>query len=238
MVAGLQVSHRTKHFTMHIIDNTGKQLMITDLDAAIAQVRMFVNLTHQDPDFKTLDKELKIYWSHVFEQLLLIKAAAKEQTMLPVTLDGNKLLWMKDFLGTHESVTDEDQIENYLSFYGRDDQRDMLPEALFVFEGNYFISVVGGVYKTHYDEPREFATLGAAKEYLAELEWQDSHGEFQIRLDRECTLIESVVTEYTGGNVYNDLLVLKDGTTIRISDGVIKICKDRTETETVQEVYY
>lgn len=54
---------------MHIYDNTGKKLEITDLKAALHQVRYFVGLRHTDPEYNVLDEQLFIYWSDILTKL-------------------------------------------------------------------------------------------------------------------------------------------------------------------------
>ncbi len=58
---------------MFIIDNTGKKIEVTNLPAAIKQVEVFVNYSHDDPAFGELDAELKEYWTDVQKKLLALK---------------------------------------------------------------------------------------------------------------------------------------------------------------------
>lgn len=53
--------------------------------------------------------------------------------------------------------------------------------------------------------------------------------------------ISTVRTEHTGGNIYNDVVQLKDGTVIRISEGAVVVFKDALADEDRDEighVYY
>jgi len=58
---------------MFIIDNKGKKIEVTHLDAAIKQVDVFVNYSHEDPAFRELDVELKEYWTDVKNKLIALK---------------------------------------------------------------------------------------------------------------------------------------------------------------------
>jgi hypothetical protein len=62
---------------MFIIDNKNKRIEVTDLEASLRQVEIFVNLTHQDPSFVTLDTALKAYWQDVQQKLLALKEEQK-----------------------------------------------------------------------------------------------------------------------------------------------------------------
>ena len=62
---------------MFIIDNKNKRIEVTDLDAAIKQVEVFVTLTHENPLFKELDAELKTYWQDMQQKLLALKEEQK-----------------------------------------------------------------------------------------------------------------------------------------------------------------
>lgn len=64
---------------MFITDNKNKRIEVTDLDASLQQVEVFVNLTHEDPSFITLDAELKAYWQDVQQKLLALKEELKNQ---------------------------------------------------------------------------------------------------------------------------------------------------------------
>jgi hypothetical protein len=63
--------------TMFITDSKGEQIKVTDLDASLRQVELFVNLTHEDPSFITLDTELKTYWQDIKQKLLTLKEKLK-----------------------------------------------------------------------------------------------------------------------------------------------------------------
>jgi hypothetical protein len=45
----------------------------------------------------------------------------------------------------------------------------------------------------------------------------------KVQINNEETLIESVTTAHTGGDIWNDVIVLKDGTVIRISEGAVTV---------------
>ncbi len=62
---------------MFITDNKGEQIKVTDLDASLRQVELFVNLTHEDHSFITLDTELKAYWQDIQQKLLALKEELK-----------------------------------------------------------------------------------------------------------------------------------------------------------------
>jgi hypothetical protein len=54
--------------------------------------------------------------------------------------------------------------------------------------------------------------------------------------------ISTVRTEHTGGNIYNDVVQLKDGTVIRISEGAVVVYKnvedDENSNNEVGHIYY
>lgn len=62
---------------MFITDNKNKRIEVKELDASIQQVEVFVNLTHEDPAFITLDTELKAYWQDIQQKLLTLKEGLK-----------------------------------------------------------------------------------------------------------------------------------------------------------------
>lgn len=224
---------------MFITDNLGKQIEVIDLDAAIKQVAVFMDYAHQDPEFKTFDIGLKEYWKDIQQKLLGVKLATKHCLQLRVNCKPNKEKWMADFLATKEEATDEEEINDFMVKYASSGEIDFLPDTLYVYEGSYFITMYGSTFKTYYnDSPRQFDSLVEAEQYLGEMEWQDSNGELLITLDPSCTLIEAVRTDYTGGNIYNDVVTLKDGTTIRISEGVITASKDVSETIQAGQIFY
>lgn len=43
--------------------------------------------------------------------------------------------------------------------------------------------------------------------------------------------IKSISTDNTGGNIYNDVVTLKDGTILRISEGAVTVYKDAAQDE-------
>jgi hypothetical protein len=53
----------------------------------------------------------------------------------------------------------------------------------------------------------------------------------KISINSKETRISKVVTDNTGGNIYNDVIVLKDGIIIRISEGVISVFANADEDE-------
>ena len=223
---------------MFITDNLGKQINVTDLDAAIKQVAVFVDYAHRDPECKTFDIELREYWKDIQQKLMEAKLATSHCPQLPVDRKPNKETWVADFIATKEEVTDAEQMNDFLRLYASEDEMDSSPDVLYVYEGSYFITMHGGSFKTNYnDSLRQFDSLTEAEKYLAEIEWQDSNGELLITLDPSCTLIESVRTDYTGGNIYNDVVTLKDGTTIRISEGVITVFKDNSQTIEAGQIF-
>ena len=59
----------TQKNSYNIYDNTGKRIEITDLKAALNQVRYFVGLRHTDPEYNVLDEQLLNYWSDVLTKL-------------------------------------------------------------------------------------------------------------------------------------------------------------------------
>lgn len=57
----------------------------------------------------------------------------------------------------------------------------------------------------------------------------------------EDSQIKSIETVHTGGNIYNDVIILKDGTIIRISEGAVGVYKDEKADEdgnSIGMVYY
>lgn len=223
---------------MYIIDSKNKQIDVTDLDAAIRQVDIFVTLTHQNPEFKTFDRELRKYWKDIQQKLYAVKLAQDKFNILPTSFDPKKEKWMKDFIATMEEVTDLGEIEEFLHAYASKTEWELNPDVLYVFEGSYFFTLKEGVFRTNYCNPREFDSIKGALQYIAELEWQDSNGMLLIHLSPEDTQIESVKTEYKGGKVFNDVIVLKDGTTLRISEETIAVFKDQKETNIIGEIVY
>ncbi len=47
----------------------------------------------------------------------------------------------------------------------------------------------------------------------------------------EDSIIESVETMHTGGNIYNDVIMLKNGYVIRLSDDCITVSKNEKEDD-------
>ena len=59
-----------------------------------------------------------------------------------------------------------------------------------------------------------------------------------IDISHTDTMIKSVATENTGGNVFNDVIVLKCGTVIRISDGMVRVlASDNEDTKPLAEAF-
>jgi hypothetical protein len=56
-----------------------------------------------------------------------------------------------------------------------------------------------------------------------------------INIDPDETLIKAIHTEDTGGNTYNDVVTLKDGTIIRISEGIVAVFKNKRADENNNE---
>ncbi len=148
--------------------------------------------------------------------------------------------WMVDFLSTKEVVTDKEEIKEFLRFYSPDIKRDVLPETVYCFEGSYFFIKQDGKYIIDYDgEHHEFQTLEMAELCIADIELDDnSVEEIYLHMEPKFTLISSAQTELTATNLYNDVIILKDGTTIRIGDGVITVCKDNSEEEQIGQIFY
>ena len=61
-----------------IIDLNGKRIEITDIDKAIAQADNFRHMTHTDPQYKELDKELNTYWEDIYTKLIARKEENNE----------------------------------------------------------------------------------------------------------------------------------------------------------------
>lgn len=62
-----------------------------------------------------------------------------------------------------------------------------------------------------------------------------------VDIEEEETVIKSVSTEHTGGNIYNDVIRLKGGEIVRISDGAVCIFRsDEADAENnpIGTVYY
>lgn len=59
-----------------------------------------------------------------------------------------------------------------------------------------------------------------------------------INIDNEETNIKSIETQQTGGHVYNDVITLKDGIIIRISDGGLSVFKNAKADEDNDEVSF
>ena len=59
------------------------------------------------------------------------------------------------------------------------------------------------------------------------------NGEFKpvVSLDKNKTMIQSVSTDQTGGHIYNDVIRLKNGMVIRISEDVICIYANEEKDE-------
>jgi len=62
---------------MQITDADGKTIMITDLNKALAQAKMFKSFRHDDKAFAELDKRLQFYWSDVYSKLLQLKKKSR-----------------------------------------------------------------------------------------------------------------------------------------------------------------
>lgn len=54
---------------MYIIDNTGRKIEVTDLDAALKQAETFADYFHEDKAFADLDQLQKSYWLDIIEKL-------------------------------------------------------------------------------------------------------------------------------------------------------------------------
>lgn len=54
---------------MHIFDNEGNQLTITNLEAAIEQAQSLADFRHVDPAFEELDETLNAYWNDILTKL-------------------------------------------------------------------------------------------------------------------------------------------------------------------------
>jgi hypothetical protein len=57
-----------------------------------------------------------------------------------------------------------------------------------------------------------------------------------IEIDNRETVIKSVITYHTGGHIYNDVITLKDGTVIRISDGAVVVFKNEADDDENNEI--
>lgn len=53
----------------------------------------------------------------------------------------------------------------------------------------------------------------------------------EINVDKEESYLQSVSTNDTGGNIYNDVITLKDRTVIRVSENTVQIFKNETADE-------
>lgn len=54
---------------MHIIDNNGKKITITNLHAAIDQANVFVGYFETDDRFRDFEEVQKSYWIDILEKL-------------------------------------------------------------------------------------------------------------------------------------------------------------------------
>ncbi|MBV9986040.1 MAG: hypothetical protein JO301_00055 [Chitinophagaceae bacterium] len=60
---------------MYITDNTGRQIKVTDLDAALAQAELFAQYFHEDKAFSDFDELQKSYWLDIIAKLKELKSA-------------------------------------------------------------------------------------------------------------------------------------------------------------------
>jgi len=58
---------------MFIRDSDQQYIEVTDLEQAISQAKMFVNLHHCDKKFKAPYKKLQQYWKDVLQKLIALK---------------------------------------------------------------------------------------------------------------------------------------------------------------------
>jgi hypothetical protein len=58
---------------MTIKDINGKQIVITDPDASLKQVEIFLNLIDSNSIFKDLDESVKSYWQDIHKKLQAIQ---------------------------------------------------------------------------------------------------------------------------------------------------------------------
>ncbi len=58
---------------MYLTDLNGKQIEITDLEAAIEQADDYRHWHHTDVAYAELDRRLQAYWQHIYEQILTLK---------------------------------------------------------------------------------------------------------------------------------------------------------------------
>ena len=59
---------------MHIIDNCGKLIEVTDLSAAIVQAELFKGFHHEDAAPLSADKERMAYWTDIHAKLLELQS--------------------------------------------------------------------------------------------------------------------------------------------------------------------
>lgn len=59
---------------MHITDNNGQMIKVTDLSAAIKQTALFKDYRHKDAESCKQDDELKIYWTDLYTKLLKLRS--------------------------------------------------------------------------------------------------------------------------------------------------------------------
>ncbi len=55
---------------MQITDLNGDVITITDLTTAIEQAKNFMEYRHKNKAFKTLDEQLRCYWTDMYNKLL------------------------------------------------------------------------------------------------------------------------------------------------------------------------
>lgn len=63
---------------MHIIDNEGKKIEVTDPDKAIEQAKNYSAFMHEDEFFKESDNRLKAYWTNILEKLKKLQSKSQQ----------------------------------------------------------------------------------------------------------------------------------------------------------------
>lgn len=58
---------------MHIIDNKGLRIEVTDLNAAIRQARRFKGYRHNNNSDRKMDECQSAYWTDIYNKLIQLK---------------------------------------------------------------------------------------------------------------------------------------------------------------------
>lgn len=99
--------------------------------------------------------------------------------------------------------------------------------GMYVFE--FGDEITSAKLKTIREHETELHALSAA--IIADLEKEIA----QLKRAADHEFVKTVDTWNTGGHVYNDLITLKDGTVIRISDGAVVVYKTIHDMESENE---